>query len=242
MSLFNEIAAKLIAKGKAQPGHYVGGLGGVSRIAAPANGGLIITRIEMSAFADIAAPSTFLDAEDVMRKSWHQLTVWTQKGQQNFQMRHNLVNIVDDATGDIYTLPQGKHVFDCWINAQDYALFQITRVPHIPAAAFVLGQVPGRVDIPPVPNGYGHEPTGIGNNVLRFEWVNAGIVEAKPLGNVLTPNLPISYNQNQWPIALQTSLNPPQLTIPFSELTIPVLNIDYLIVQGNPDETFKGAI
>jgi hypothetical protein len=235
-----DVINRLIASGKAVSGHFVGGTGGVSRIFAPPGKGLIITRIELSAFSDIPDTATFADGDIVAEYAWHQLAVFSQQGTQIFNARHDLSVMV--IGGAFFTIPTGRHIFDVWINARNYCFFSLTHAPA-PIANWVsnIDRVPPDQDIPEPPFNYGVSPGGqttVTNQI--FDAVNG--FEGRGMG-IITPEVAaVSFPQLQWPTNIDSRLNPPIYTIPFGAYSAPVLNIDYIIVAGNPDETFRGAI
>lgn len=238
MSAYDKVKAELIAKGKAQVARFVGGLGAVSRIQAADGYGLIITKIRLHAFADLPAGQNFTSTADVAATTWHQLTVFTRNGQQQFQTRHELMF----ESNLRLLLPVGWTDWDVWINAQDFAFFSLSHVPPKAGWAITVGQVPGNQILPNPPANYGKDPAGI-NTIIHVRWTAAGQFQARPLGVVTPPTLTVPYLQNQWQIENGvTSLNPGQPGIVFGERTFPILEVDYLIIKGTPDETYQNVI
>jgi hypothetical protein len=238
----NSTIARLIASGKAISGKYTG-TGGVTILDAPPGKGLIVYRIEVEPFSDIPVGNLFTQAAPVAFFSWHQLNVWNQQGQQVWQFRDTLNTVLVGAVN--VALPSGNcHQFDCWINGANYVTFQLTHAPQpFPAWGFALGAVPGgNREMPPVPFGYGNEPAPPSLFTPVRVLFPGGASESRPLGQITVPAFSQSFLGLQWPIDAATQLNPPQPGIPFGQYTMPIINIYYLIVEGNPTEVMKGAL
>jgi hypothetical protein len=234
----NAFISQLIAKGNANPAHFIGN-GGLTRLFIPDKKGVIIYRITVSAFADLA-PGVLFSTSPILvgNFSWHQLRVRHSKGAQFFNMRHELSSVFTP-TLIPFTIPVGKHVFDTWIQCQQPdVLFELTHAPQVTAWIATIDNLPATVNNDAPPAGYGNagKPGSFtAVNHLRY----TALSEYKAFGNV---NLPfpgtnISRDTFTWDTNALSILNNPQPTIPFGHLTFPVIQVDYLEVNKNPDGT-----
>jgi len=242
---------KILASGKARIGYYTAS-GGQMLLEAPDGNALIITKMRLSAFADLPSGEDFTTIDDRLgRFTWHQLRVNGTMGISVFHARHKL-NIVASA-GGTFSIPDGSTTWDkLYIPSDGNILFDLSHAPSIDDYAVNIGPLPEAVKKPtPIqpPTGYGQEGYPVFRQTVDLlTWSNASPLswEHRPFGTYTTPS--VARNSSSkfiWSINDTTELNPPLVgvsAIPYGELTIPLLEVEYIAFNKSPDWNFPGAI
>lgn len=234
------LISQLIGQGPVQFGTFSSGAGQMV-LDVPKDKGIVIFHMRLHAFADLGAGERFTDPAAVLTKAWHQLRVIGTKGINTFHARHKLVNISDGT--DVYTLPNGYTDIDCWLNHNTNVIFELSHVPAVRTIA--TGTLPGNIKQPlnaQPPGGYGR--TGMNNPTASIATVSrvfeAGVYEIRMFGGAQapTPAEASSTDIYQWPINASTALNAPQPGIAMGQLTYPLLEVKYILVNKQSDSTF----
>lgn len=242
----NQVINKLIAENKGDYGKTVLS-GALTILPIPDNKGAVITEIRVKAFTDLPNGRNFDSLSDVIANSWHQLRVISSKGISVFSIRHKLISGKNAVGRDIY-LPSGETIYHPFINCEKNVFFELSSFSKLAGSLTqTSAQVPNTstpVYNPP-PRGYG-KVSQVGavavNETLR---VNAGNIWEERAFNKFTPeNVAnnVSFTKFQWPINGDTQLNPPQPTIEFGCLTIPIIEVEYMLCNKDQNAFFGNPI
>jgi hypothetical protein len=234
----------LIATGQASYGTYVG-TGGLIVLKVPDNNGIVITGITLHAFADLAAGQTFDSLANVVNATWHQLRVIGETGINAFQARHEIREY--NVGGTAFYLPQGLTRWDVFLNHKSNVIIDLIRcAPYLGAAIIVNGTLPAtiaRPSNPNVPGGYGK--TGAAGSLSSLELLTvAGTWQYRPY-NTFTRSNPAgidSKTQLVLPTNATTQLKAPQQAIAYGSLTMPIIEVDYILYNKTPDMTYSPPV
>lgn len=234
---------KLIAKGDAQFGTFCSGAG-VMLLEVPDKKGIIITHMRLHAFADMPNNVEFTNVQTVVARTWHQLRVIGQKGTNTFHTRHKLVQVQETVEGvtTTYVLPEGWTDWDVFLNHEGNVVFELSHYPGF--SSFTAANMPVAVKIPLLPqppSGYGiqgqTDPSPSIPTVATMR--RAGVFEVKMFGRATTAaETSNSTTIMQWPITSLSNLATPQFSLTFGQKTIPLLEVQYILYNKNPNETY----
>lgn len=232
----------LIDKGQAELKNFTG-TGGQFVIDSPKGKAIVITHIKVNAFADLPLGSDFLALNHpaVHRFFIHVLTVKTKKGVDRFHCRHKKLFYWDGVNQ--WVIPQGQIDFDTFLKHEDNVIFQLVHAPDARFYNNVSAPLPQQYPNESPPFGYGNAPGGVAT-VQSMQLIPA-LWNSKPQGKFAPdqPATPISDTSYNYPTVVAagiggTTLNPPLPNLNFNHLTIPVIDIQYVLVNKGTNATY----
>lgn len=134
----------------------------------------------------------------------------------------------------------GQQHFNVYFKHKDDVYVDLAGFPDQSLVSFVNAKWSAKTGDPQTPNGYGNasQPTSL--DVVNVFSFGAGQGEFRPVGDSVeaSPVNNVSYTEANIPITAATAIiNPNPISDTFTR-SIPVINIGYVEILKNPDDTF----
>ena len=242
----NSEIARLIATGQAQPAIYTGvSANNIIKVPRSAKG-IIIYSIKLRAFCDLAAGKLFNDYRNVESRLWHQLRVISEKGTQVFNAKWDIMTAVIPGAQILY-LPIGEKNINIWFNSEKDIILELSGIGALQKVMTTTTAAlasPSQQNYPSPPFGYGKNGTPGAVATVETIRQTTGAVgnqfEVRSFNDYTPKNIPSdnSFNSMEWPTYALTNLNPPSFNIDFGHLTLPSIEVQYLVYNKQATANF----